>query len=221
MDSILTAIDINEKIPFNLVFMCIGIWLVAFWLLIAFWVARDAHRRFGKQYLTLIWFVSVLFLSFPALMFYLIIRPDDSETTPSGGLQIPVANFVGKNNEVVMSFQLVVKGRELADQVRDMRIDIDWESADPDKKLTAESAANQAAEIEREANALPLEGLKRVYRSVRSKLKRAKKQEIKAEEVKTEEAKEEAKVEETPAAPKLEDKSEATTEEKPETEKKV
>ncbi len=163
-------VSINEAIPYKEIILYTGICLLVFWLLVAFLTARDAYLRFNKLYWGIFWFIVVFFLPILGLIMYLLVRPDDYDISRAfeggqGGLNIPVANFTGKKGEVLMSFQLKVNSMPLAESVRDMRLDIDWESRDPNKRLTPEAIDKETKEVE-----LKLNRLKLIYDSLKNKL---------------------------------------------------
>jgi hypothetical protein len=157
MDFLLDLIDINEKVNFDIVLPIIGGWLILFWLAICTWVAKDAYKRyeFNKK-LAIIWFIGVFFFGIPGVMFYLIVRPEelDQNSYFGGGVNVPIANFVGTDGNFVMGLQLKINNTELTEQVRDMKLSIDWESDDPKKEVTSEAVVAEAKELDRKMRGL-------------------------------------------------------------------
>jgi hypothetical protein len=150
MAAILSFIQFNQGVDWTAVITYMLICMAGFWLLVCVLTARDAYLRFGKWHWAIFWFFMILFLNLLGLIVYFLVRPDDylppslemalegsdgKPMDPVGGLNIPIANFVGKEGDVIMSFQLRVNNIKLKEEVRDMRIEVDWDSQDPNKNL--------------------------------------------------------------------------------------
>lgn len=93
------------------------------WVLFASWVLRDSKKKFQNNYISIALFILVLPLNFPALVFYLIIRPEEEnslihqiskaeESIGTAGMHIPIANFVSEKG-IELSFQLAIANPEL------------------------------------------------------------------------------------------------------------
>lgn len=138
MQNLLSLIEFNKGLNFETIVTCFLGYLLTLWLLIALWIARDAHKRYGRKLPALIWFVAVFILNIPAWMLYLIVRPDEwSNSSPiamNAGMNIPMANFVDKDNKLVMGIQLHINAENLTQAVKDMTVDVNWVSEDPQKK---------------------------------------------------------------------------------------
>ncbi len=166
MDAILSLIKVNEEIDYGRVILIVLIYVAALWLMISIWAGRDAAKRYSTPWAGIVWGVAVFFLGFPAFMFYLVVRPEEAHDASTGGVHIPIANFVDTNrDEIVMGVQLVLHTKQLTDAVRDMRIDIDWESSDSAKLITPDSIGKEAAEVERK-----LTGLGNIYKSLKQRI---------------------------------------------------
>jgi hypothetical protein len=155
MDFLLDFIDFNENVNYELVLYCIGGYILLLWIVVSSWVARDSYKRYGESsMMAAVWFFVVFFLNFPALMFYLVIRPDEHYHNDyfGGGVNVPIANFTGKDGEYLMGIQLKINSAELTEQARDMRLSIDWESDDPDKQVTREALKAEADEVNQKIN---------------------------------------------------------------------
>jgi len=92
------------------------IYLVALWAIFSFWVYVDAKRRFDNVLYAIIFFLLVFIFNFPALIFYIIIRPEALEDLhhhefAHGGLYIPVANFTDTNGNVEFSLNIKLNGQ--------------------------------------------------------------------------------------------------------------
>ncbi len=166
MDAIISLIKVNEEIDYGRVVLIVLIYVAVLWLMVSVWAGRDAAKRYGTPWAGIVWGVAVFLLGFPAFMFFLVVRPEEGHDASTGGVHIPIANFVDTNrDEIVMGVQLVLHTKELTDAVRDMRIDIDWESSDSAKQITPESIGKEAAEVEKK-----ITGLGNIYKSLKQRI---------------------------------------------------
>ena len=123
----------------------IFVYLLLLWLAFCAWVYSDAIKRYDNMFLAIVWFVAVLILNFPALIFYFIVRPDKEDenillirdsggataTSTEGGINVPLVNFVGENG-VAISFQLKINKSALQEEeISNMKIDVGFD----DKQL--------------------------------------------------------------------------------------
>lgn len=74
---IVDFVELNETINYVDVLIAIGIYLASIWVVISIWALFDARRRYKKNIFPIFWFIAILVLSVPALILYLIIRPED------------------------------------------------------------------------------------------------------------------------------------------------
>lgn len=111
LDVLLSVVD--SGIDYKVV-MVLGLgYLILLWLVFSFWVLNDARKRYKNPLVALIFFWIVLVLNFPALIFYLIIRPEkEDENTlhlyhhdEVGGLNVPLVNFASEQG-ISMSLQI-------------------------------------------------------------------------------------------------------------------
>jgi len=116
----------------------VALYLGLLWALFSFWVYVDAKKRYQKTVIAVVFFIVVLVFNFPALVFYLITRPEDendyvllpSEHLNNKGINVPIVNFVGKDGKVNLSFELKINNPEFVNN-SDMAINIDWKSQKP------------------------------------------------------------------------------------------
>ena len=117
----------------------VALYLGLLWALFSFWVYVDAKKRYQKTVIAVVFFIVVLVFNFPALVFYLITRPEDendyvllpSEHLNNKGINVPIVNFVGKDGKVNLSFELKINNPEFVNN-SDMAINIDWKSQKPE-----------------------------------------------------------------------------------------
>lgn len=147
-NAVVTSVNILNGISFTHVLIGIAIYLIAIWLMVSIWAGRDARRRYQDNTKGLFWGAAIFLLNFPALMFYLIIRPEvDAYHGSNGGLQVPLINFVGRDKKMVFNLQLKINPEELTEAAQDMKVEIDWLSNDPQKAIVAETVVAEAKEV--------------------------------------------------------------------------
>jgi hypothetical protein len=136
LDAITELLDVN--LNFSVIFVLIGVYLGFLWTIFSFWVLIDAQKRYQKHIISVPLFLFVLLFNFPALIFYLVTRPDYEETglfnlvnTPSdnqshGGVHVPLINFKGDEG-VELTLELKVSKKQV-ERPSDMHINVDWVS---------------------------------------------------------------------------------------------
>ncbi len=123
---ILELISFNEGIDYSVVTKIVVVYLVLLWVFVSVWVFNDAKSRFNNLLVAAILALLNLVLSFPLLLIYLLIRPshrDEWDDSPEGGINIPVANFTGKDG-VVISLQLKIDTKRILDEKIDYNLDV-------------------------------------------------------------------------------------------------
>lgn len=109
-------IDYRSILTYSLVYV------LSLWLLFAVWVFFDAKKRYENSVLPYVLFLVVFVLNFPALIFYLIIRPEDTDdyvyihqpegsslsANSNGGVVVPLAQFANENGDSVLTFQISI-----------------------------------------------------------------------------------------------------------------
>ncbi|MDQ7021715.1 MAG: hypothetical protein Q9M91_07945 [Candidatus Dojkabacteria bacterium] len=117
------------------------------WLMFSAWVFFDSKKRFENIYISIAFFLLVLPFNFPALIFYLIIRPETEDEmyhhlhgseslSNESGMNVPVINFVDKEGNIDMSINLKIHKKELSElnsnKHANLSLDVSWE-ADEEK----------------------------------------------------------------------------------------
>lgn len=137
------------------VLILVGVYLGLIWLLFSFWVFIDAKKRYKKIGIAIIYFFVVLIFSFPALIFYLITRPEDdgefvllpAEHLGNRGVNIPVVNFIGKDGKVNLSFELRINSDVVGE---DMSINVDWNSQNKNFKREDVEVKAESTKVKKE-----------------------------------------------------------------------
>src|SRR3989344_1403773 len=134
----------NESINYSSIITVIVMYLVFFWGAISVWVFVDSRKRLRNPLLPFLLALINFLLLPPFLILYFLLRPELKEEYNDfneGGVNIPIVNFMGKDREVALSFELRINSRELAAKNdTEMRIDINFDSNDPSKVLNVVSA---------------------------------------------------------------------------------
>ncbi|RMD77644.1 hypothetical protein D6810_00450 [Candidatus Dojkabacteria bacterium] len=89
-------------------FNILVVYIISIWFLLCFWVFRDAKKRYSSLTLAILFSLLVLLLNIPALIFYLIVRPesesdyllvlgDRNVKNEFDGVNIPIVKFTGED----------------------------------------------------------------------------------------------------------------------------
>ncbi len=146
---------LNSTLNFNEIGKYFLIWLAALWVVFCVWVFVDAKRRYKSTAWGAFFFFAVLILNFPVLVLYLIIRPEneenhviylanDSSSSVSGGVNVPLINFTGEDGLVKLSLSLSMSKGVNEDVMFDIKVnDQDkFEITEPKKEETLDVAVN-------------------------------------------------------------------------------
>lgn len=117
-------------------------YLVSLWFMFSFWVYLDAKKRYKRQLPALILFAAVFIFNFPALVFYLVTRPENeddfvilpADNLDNRGVNIPIVNFVGADGKINLSFELKINNSQVLNN-SDMAINVDWKSQNQELKI--------------------------------------------------------------------------------------
>lgn len=155
-------IDYRSILTYSLVY------LLSLWLLFAVWIYFDAKKRYKNSVLPYILFLVVFILNFPALIFYLIIRPEDEEdyvfihqpesssnaAHSNGGVVVPLAQFANENGDSVLTFQISINKEavnphmdvsvKVSDKLDTKAVEIDSNSINNSEKVASIQEEKQA-----------------------------------------------------------------------------
>ncbi|MEP7103495.1 MAG: hypothetical protein ABI721_02170 [Candidatus Dojkabacteria bacterium] len=143
-------------IDFQKILLFVGLYLATLWVLICLWVYMDARKRYKSKQLGIIFFLLVFILNFPALLFYIIIRPEvedehvffmhsEDSTQDLGGVNVPIVNFIGEDGFKI-SLQLKVANPK-AEKDSNLNIDLDWKSNDENMVVKEKTPEVKLAEV--------------------------------------------------------------------------
>lgn len=145
MDFLMNILESNLNYGSIISIFLLYIFLI--WLMLCVWVFIDAKKRYGKLWVAIGLFFLVLILNLPALVFYLIIRPDNEEdnvlylhsedgASNSGGVNVPIVNFTGQDGFVI-SLQLKVANTNAQADLsgNNMNINVEFNSQNESMKV--------------------------------------------------------------------------------------
>lgn len=78
-DMLLNLINYNEGVNYNTIFVLVFLYMFLFWFIVCVWVFFDGSKRYDNKMLPLLTFLFVLLMGFPALVFYILIRPEHTK----------------------------------------------------------------------------------------------------------------------------------------------
>lgn len=152
-DWFVDAVALNENLDFGKILVCGLIYMLLFWFAICVWVYNDAKRRYQNSdpRTPLLIATGVFILFFPALVFYLAVRPHPEDLDwggyGDGGVNVPIVNFKGeKGIEMTLELNIHPSNENVQDKPNDMKIDIEWKADrdDLEKKELEEGERNDA-----------------------------------------------------------------------------
>ncbi len=153
-DFILDILQVN--IDYKSILAYAAVYLVSLWLLFCIWVFFDAKKRYENSLTPILLFIAVLILNFPALIFYLIIRPEDDEDmfvygpesySPNGGINVPLVNFVGESGSIELSFGLNIS--KIALNNPNLKINVEVDEKNPNLVVVDRANLTQSSEIKK------------------------------------------------------------------------
>ncbi len=146
---------LNSELDFNEVGKLFLIWIAALWVVFCVWVFVDAKKRYKSMAWAFFFFFAVLILNFPALVLYLIIRPENEEnhviylanetsSSITGGVNVPLINFTGEDGLVKLSLSLSMSKGVNEDVQFDIKVNDTekFEIAEAPTKETLDVAVN-------------------------------------------------------------------------------
>lgn len=147
---ILDLISFNEGIDYSVVTKIVVVYLVLLWVFVSVWVFNDAKYRFSNLWVAGILALLNLVLSFPFLLIYLLIRPshrDEWDESSEGGINIPVANFTGKDG-VLISLQLKIDTKKILEEKIDYNLDVSLNKDDEDPAVGKIEISSQSEDTD-------------------------------------------------------------------------
>lgn len=140
VQQLINTITGKEALQFSTVLTIVIIYLVLLWIAFCLWVLIDSYKRY-KNILVAVGITLIVFvLNFPALILYLILRPEEdfymSPTTnqAQGGVEVPVIRFVDNEGNIKLALNLQVSSAWTPDA--DMTISVGFDSERKDIQVS-------------------------------------------------------------------------------------
>lgn len=100
MDWLLQLVEANEQIEYSKVWLAVGVYFTAIWIIVAIWVQHNATHRYKRKSMGALWGILVAVLNLPALFIYLLVRPESPNVYHSefGEVILPIKHLnIGDN----------------------------------------------------------------------------------------------------------------------------
>ena len=143
-------------IDYQVVLTAVVLYVVAMWLMFCLWVFLDARKRYHSVWVALMFGVLVFIFTFPALIFYLVVRPEETfmpgaegYSADQAGVNVPVINFISEDGEVEMAINLQVYKQ--SHPTADMKVRVDWDSQHPGMQMSAGKENQTQVEVPMES----------------------------------------------------------------------
>lgn len=144
---LLNVVTGQQAPDFNFLLTGLVVYLLVLWFAFCVWVFVDAHRRFDNLFVAALISVVVLILNFPALIFYLVVRPEDEQARAENhtGVEVPVVKFVDAQGNVRLALNLEISGQQ--NPQSDMTVSVAWDSNRQDIDINRKNTGEKYAEI--------------------------------------------------------------------------
>ena len=154
---ILSLIDTNQGINYNLVIIGVLAYLAILWIAICIWVYTDARKRYESIIYPIIIFLFVLVFNIPALIFYVMIRPDFTfeeeellEAAVYNRKKLEPIIFSGTEGfDISLNLRVIPRRNEDGQSKHEMDLDVSWI---PTTRAPEETHLEELEQIERVIN---------------------------------------------------------------------
>ncbi len=145
-ETLVGSITGDGAIDFNVVLQGFGIYLALLWIALCVWVYADASKRYKNMLVAVLVTLFVFILNFPALIIYLVIRPEEEflikdemsySDSAVGGVDVPLVKFTGEDGEVKLSLNLQISPS--LNKEADMTLDFGITTKREDLKIQLDS----------------------------------------------------------------------------------
>ncbi len=75
-DYILDLLNANETVNYSLILSFVAAYIIFMWFIVSIWLLTDARKRYKSGIQPILYAIFVLFFGPPALIFYIMIRPE-------------------------------------------------------------------------------------------------------------------------------------------------
>lgn len=217
----LNLIKTNEGINYGFVFLLVGLYMIAFWLIVCFWAWFDSNKRYKNKAMPFLIFIFILLMGFPALIFYIIIRPEHTKEEQEyvdqafrvNGIETEKIDIKGGDGfNILLNLEVIPKSEG---EGQELKVGMDWKPVN--KELTQIPKEKKLIKTEKSSTSMKKVGgifkkISKEFSKVSNLFERAKK-EMKSKEIAT--YGEEKKVEKATLQEKEVDKEAQGQKEKP------
>lgn len=144
---LLNVVTGQQAPDFNFLLSGLLVYLGLLWFAFCVWVFVDAHRRYDSLAVAAIISVVVLILNFPALIFYLVVRPEDEQVRVEHqtGVEVPVVKFVDSQGNVRLALNLEISGQQ--NPKSDMTVSVAWDNNRQDIDINRRESGKEYTEV--------------------------------------------------------------------------
>jgi len=129
---LLNLVQVNEEINYSLIISIVASYLLLMWFVVCIWVFFDAKKRYESITSHLFFFLFVLLFGIPALIFYIMIRPEHTleedyymNLALSGEKEVAPIFFDGENGFDI-SINLSIDPKKEKSDKHKMVMDFEW-----------------------------------------------------------------------------------------------
>lgn len=149
MDFLVGILDSN--INYNSIVIVLCSYMFLLWIMVvSVWIGFDARKRYHSLVFGFGFFLLVLILNLPALLFYFIVRPERDDDNvlylqseeSSNGVNVPIVNFKGEDGFVI-SLQLKIGNPKRDLEKSDMNINVEFETNSEDMQKREHNEFNE------------------------------------------------------------------------------
>ncbi len=131
-NAFLDLIKVNEEINYTAIISIVVGYLAIIWFVVCIWVYYDANKRFRNFITPWLFLVFVLVFGPPALIFYIMIRPEHTleeeylmDLAMSGEKELQPIRFDG-NKGFNISLNISVEPKKGTDKKNEMNMNVEW-----------------------------------------------------------------------------------------------
>ena len=170
-DYILDLLNANETVDYSFILSAAAAYVLFMWLIVCIWVFFDAKKRYKSILMPFQFTVFSLLFNLPALIFYIIIRPEHTldedyllNLALSGEKQSKPIFFEGDKGFDI-SINLSVQPKENSDNKHKMDVDVSW-------MPKAVSSKSEVIEAKKTTKSIKFESLGEQVNRIKSRLKK-------------------------------------------------
>lgn len=142
IDFFLNLVKVNESVDYAAIISIIVSYFLIIWLVITVWIFNDARKRYVRFITAFLFTLFVLFFGPPALIFYIMIRPEHTleedyliNLALSGEKELRPIYFDGDRGFDI-SINLSVQPKQSPNDKHKMNMSIDWMPTKADLQKT-------------------------------------------------------------------------------------